>query len=161
MLLSAASFPLLFIPSLIHGKLASGPTFLLRLFFYRLTASILSNLMAFFFHPNSQCQRYVPTRLGVLGSPSLLGPLNLPLYFSLAPAPRSNSCCGNMGPKDCRSIGDSATSRFFDISSMAWFVYYVDFSLGKREQTGIIQAWHKFRVGKICAGSGERGMTPK
>ena len=90
-------------------------------------------------------------------SPSLMGPLTLLLYFSLATASTSNSCCGNSGPKDSRSMAGLSNKSLFDISSMV----LVDISLGKREQAGTIWAWPKLRVRKICLGSGEEGLPPK
>lgn len=119
-----------------------------------------------FIHPNSHsidtmfpldCVRFcqAPTCLSIS-----LGPLTLLLCFSLAPAPRSDSCCGDSGLKDSGSMVGLHVS-LFAMSSMALCWRHVDFHPGKSEQAGAIQPWHKLRVGKICLGSGEEGPTPK
>lgn len=77
-----------------------------------------------FIHPNShsigtalqldcKCQVCQPPT-----SPSLLGPLNPPLFFSLATASTSNSYSGSRGPKDSRSIVGLSDKSLFDTTSM-------------------------------------------
>lgn len=51
-------------------------------------------------------------------SPSLLGPVNPPLFLSLATASTSSSYCGSRGSKDSRSMVGLSNKSLFDISSM-------------------------------------------
>lgn len=63
--------------------------------------------------------------------------------------------------KDSRSVVELSNKSLFDRSSIVPCAHFVDFPLGKSEQAGTIQAWHRLGVGKICLGSGEEGLTPK